>query len=284
MGSVALETTVLSHGLPWPANMELAQSVETIVRNQGAEPRTIGILDGKVMTRCSGADLERFCRANDIEKVSLRNLPAVVAQGNSGATTVATTIRLAHQAGIRVMATGGIGGVHQGVDGKPLWDESADLTELSRCPVTVVCAGPKAILHLEATRERLETLGVTVVGWQTDSMPAFYCGETSFPVDVRCDRIEDIAAIVRSRDALKLPQAILVTVPLPESLALPMEKVQGVVSEALSKSDAQHLNPADVTPYLLDQVRQQLGDQALSANVALLEQNAELASRLAVAL
>jgi pseudouridine-5'-phosphate glycosidase len=182
------------------------------------------------------------------------------------------------------MATGGIGGVHQGADGQPLWDESADLTELARCPVTVVCAGPKAILNLEATRERLETLGVTVVGWQTDTMPAFYCGETSFPVDVRCNSIEEVAAIVRSRDALRLPQAILVTVPLPEAHALPIEEVQRVVSEALGLPIAQSLRPAEVTPYLLDQVRQQLGDKALAANIALLEQNAQLAARIAVAL
>ena len=166
----------------------------------------------------------------------------------------------------------------------PLWDESADLTELSRCPVTVVCAGPKAILHLEATRERLETLGVTVVGWQTDTMPAFYCGETSFPVDVRCDSVDEIAAVVRSRDSHRLPQAVLVTVPLPKGCALPLKDVQRVVSQALSSPDAKRLKPAEVTPFLLDRVRNQLGDQALAANIALLEQNAELAARIAVSL
>jgi len=284
MHAVALETTVLSHGLPWPANLQLARSLESIVAAQGAEPRTVGILDGRVVTRCSPNDLERFCTDEGMEKVSLRNLPGIVAKGGSGATTVAATIRLAHQAGIRVMATGGIGGVHQGADGRPLWDESADLTELARCPVTVVCAGPKAILHLEATRERLETLGVTVVGWKTDVMPAFYCEESPFAVDVRCDRIDDVADVIRARDDLKLPQAILVTAAVPETFALSMVDVQRVVSAALTSPEAQELRPYEVTPFLLDQVRKQLGDGALTANVALLEQNAELAAQIAVAL
>lgn len=282
--AVALETTVLSHGLPFPANLELARALDDLVTQAGAEPHTVGILDGRIDTCCSAEEIERFCKEDGIEKVSLRNLPAVVARGKTGATTVAATMRLAHQAGIRVMATGGIGGVHQGAERQPLWDESADLTELARCPMTLVCAGPKAILHLEATRERLESLGVTLVGWQTDVMPAFYCGETSFPVDVRCDTVEEIASIVRSRDTLGLPQAILVTVPLPEAWALPFDDVQDVVSGALASDEARHLKPAEVTPFLLDQVRRRLGERALTANVELLKRNAELAARIAVAL
>lgn len=282
--AVALETTVLSHGLPYPANRDLARSLDSIVSAQGAEAHTVGIIDGTVQTHCSERDIERFCREDGIEKVSIRNLPAVVASGRTGATTVAATIRLAHAAGIRVMATGGIGGVHQDATGRPTHDESADLIELSRCPVTVVCAGPKAILHLEATRERLETLGITVVGWQTDTMPAFYCGESSFPVDVRCDHVSELAALVKARDDLALDQAILVTVPLSEEFALPFEDVNRVVGHALSAPEASTLSPAQVTPYLLSSVRDQLGDQALTANVELLKRNADLAARLAVAL
>lgn len=281
---VALETTVLSHGLPFPANRDLARDLNQAIRRRGAVPHTIGILDGRVNTDCSEADILRFCSEKDIVKVSLRNMPVVVAQGRTGATTVAATIRLAHQAGIRVMATGGIGGVHQDARGHPTWDESADLIELARCPVTVVCAGPKAILHLEATRERLETRGVTVIGWKTDTMPAFYCGRSNFPVDVRCNTIDEVAAIVRARDAARLPQAILLTVPLDSDAALSSEQVSRVVSEALASEQAAHLSPPEVTPFLLDSVRQVLGEKALTANVDLLKQNADIAAQLAVEL
>ncbi len=280
--AVALETTVLSHGLPFPANQDLATSIESVVREHGAQPHTVGVVDGRVSTACTPSEIQRFCCESGIEKVSIRNLPVVVARKQMGATTVAATIRLARQAGIRVMATGGIGGVHQDRLGKPTFDESADLTELSRCPVTVVCAGPKAILHLEATRERMETLGITVVGWQTDSMPAFYCGRSNFAVDVRCDTIDEVAGIVAARDALDLPQAIVLAVPLPDEAALPFERVSEVVSNALSMDTAGDLAPHEVTPFLLDAVRNELGDQALVANVELLKQNAAIAAQLAV--
>lgn len=281
---VALETTVLSHGLPWPANRELARSVEAIVESAGAEPCTIGIVDGRIRDRCSGEELDRFCQEDGIEKVSLRNLPVVMARGQTGATTVAATIHLARRAGIRVMATGGIGGVHRDASGNPTPDESADLTELGRCPVTVVCAGPKAILHLEATRERLETLGVTVIGWQTDYMPAFYCGASPYAVDVRCNTIREVADIVRQRDALASPAAILLTAPVPSAWELPFQAVEETVRGALQQPAAQSLFPHEVTPFLLSAVRDALGDRALQANVALLEQNASLAARLAVEL
>ena len=281
---MALETTLLSHGLPYPANRDLAVELERIIRSHGAQPRTIGILDGKVNANCSEKDILRFCQDEDIDKVSLRNLPVVLARRRSGATTVAATIRLAYDAGMRVMATGGIGGVHQDVHGRPSRDESADLTELARCPMTVVCAGPKAILHLKATRERLETLGVTVLGWQTDTMPAFYCGGSTHPVDARCDTVEEVADIVRARDAARLPQAILLTVPLESDTSLSFERVSGIVSQALASENAARLAPPEVTPFLLDRIRQVLGDDALNANVDLLKQNADVAARLAVEL
>ena len=282
--AVALETTVLSHGLPFPANQNLAFALEDIVRAQSALSCTMGIVGGSVRTRCTPAEIERFCTDKDVDKVSLRNLPVVLARRRTGATTVAATIRLAYDAGIRVMATGGIGGVHQDANGAPSQDQSADLTELGRCPVTVVCAGPKAVLHLEATRERLETLGVTVVGWQTDTMPAFYCGESVFPVDVRCDTIKEVAAIVRARDAARLPAAILLTVPLAAEASLPYARVSAIVTNALSSEEARSLAPPQVTPFLLTAVRQELGEQALTANIDLLKQNAAIAAQLASAL
>ncbi|MDE2996429.1 MAG: pseudouridine-5'-phosphate glycosidase [Bacteroidota bacterium] len=282
--NVALETTVLSHGLPWPANRALARDLDAIVQAEGARPRSVGIVDGRVSTDCTEAELDRFCQESKIEKVSLRNLPVVTARGQMGATTVAATIRLAYQAGIRVMATGGIGGVHGNAQGHPTPDESADLTELGRCPVTAVCAGPKAILHLGATRERLESFGVTVIGWQTDRMPAFYCGSSPYAVDARCDRVEELADIVAQRDVLGLPGAILVTVPVPDAWALPFDLVSEVTSRALADPRAADLLPHEVTPYLLATVRDKLGERALDANVALLKENARIAAQLAVAL
>lgn len=280
--AVALETTVLSHGLPFPANRKLARDLDDLIRAHGATPRTVGVVDGRVSTECSEEEIDRFCQESGIAKVSIRNLAAVAARGGMGATTVAATIRLAHRAGIGIMATGGIGGVHRDASGIPTADESADLTELSRCPVTVVCAGPKAILHLGATRERLESGGITVVGWQTDRMPAFYCGTSPHSVDVRCDTVAELADIIQQRDLLELPSAILVTVPVPPEWALSFDLVDAATREALGRPEAARLSPHEVTPYLLSTIREEIGDQALEANVALLKNNADVAARLAV--
>lgn len=279
--SVALESTVLSHGLPFPANLDLSDTLDRIVRSEGALPRTMGIIDGAVKTNLNRDQIQLLCQGTGVRKVSIRDLPVVTSRAEHGATTVASTIWLARQAGLQIMATGGIGGVHLDARGLPSMDESADLQTLSRCPVTVVCSGPKAILHLEATRERLETLGVTVVGWKTDFLTAFYCGSSPFEVDIRCDDLDDLASIIEARDALGLDQAVLVCNPVPLGHEIPFDDVIECVKRALAHSDASRLSPAAVTPYLLERVRLEVGNKALQSNIALLESNARLAAQLA---
>jgi pseudouridine-5'-phosphate glycosidase len=278
---VALESTVLAHGLPHPHNHHLAHDLDSIVRDAGAIPITIGYINGVECIGLSDDEISMMCVDPSVQKVSIRDIPRVVARGLHGATTVATTIRSASRAGINVMATGGIGGVHRDAQGQPSSDISADLRQLALSPMTVVCSGPKAILHLEATREHLESLGISVVGYKTDTMPAFYCENSPYAVDVRCDTPSEIADLTRARDAADLPQSILVVNPLPASMALSFERVQEVVTDALSSTAAQALKPAEVTPFLLNHVRQEIGDRALTANVELLKRNAALAATIA---
>ncbi|MGL4651321.1 MAG: pseudouridine-5'-phosphate glycosidase, partial [Caldilineaceae bacterium] len=214
--AVALESTVISHGLPWPNNLTLAREMEQIVRDGGAEPRTVAILGGELCAGLSAAQLEHLATASGVRKVSRRDLPIVVARKLDGATTVATTMWVAHRFGIEVFATGGIGGVHRSALGsEPSRDISADLQELAQTPVVVVCAGAKAILDLPGTLEYLETHGVTVVGWQTERFPAFYSRDSGLPVDVRCDTADEVAAIWRAKQALGLPGGLLVAAPVP---------------------------------------------------------------------
>ncbi len=285
--SVALETSVLAQGLPSPANRDLVHRLHDAVTAAGARACTTGCLHGELRADLTMDEILSFCRSAErepIRKVSLANLPAVLARREQGATTVATTMLAAHRAGIQIVATGGIGGVHIRTAGDEPLDESGDLAALSRIPVTVVCSGPKAILDVAATRERLESLGITVVGYRTDTLPAFYCGHSPHAVDVRCDSVADVVDVIRARDRMALPSAILVTVPVPEAHALPWDAVQDVVQTALRQPAAAHLAPAEVTPYLLNAVRGALGDRALDANTALLEQNARVAAELAVEL
>ncbi|NNF03363.1 MAG: pseudouridine-5'-phosphate glycosidase [Rhodothermales bacterium] len=282
--SVALESTVLSHGLPHPENLDTAMAVMRAVRETGARPMTIGYLKGRAVTGLSDADIRRFCLDGNVRKTSVRDIPIVVARGLDGATTVSATMHVAHGAGIRVMATGGIGGVHPidpARNGSGI-DESADLLELSRTPITVVCSGPKAILDLDATRERLETLGVPIVGYRTDRLPAFYCTSTDLPVDDRADTPSDIARIVRARDAAGLTSAVLVVNPLPEADLVPLARVQAIVQACMSRGDRP--TAAGLTPFILSRVREEIGPQALTANISLLKRNAALAGRIAVAL
>ncbi|MCB0015956.1 MAG: pseudouridine-5'-phosphate glycosidase, partial [Anaerolineales bacterium] len=213
----ALESTVISHGLPYPQNLELARDMEAIVRRAGAEPRTVGIIGGELVAGLNAAQIEHLATAAGVRKVSRRDLPVVVARKLDGATTVATTMWIAHRFGVQVFATGGIGGVHRTTDGSTGVDISADLQELAQTPVIVVCAGAKAILDLPATLEYLETFGVTVVGFGTDEFPAFYSRSSGLPVDVRCDDAAEVAAIWRAKQALGLPGGLLVTVPVPQA-------------------------------------------------------------------
>jgi pseudouridine-5'-phosphate glycosidase len=282
--TVALESTVIAHGLPAPANLETARRLESVVQEEGATPRTIGVVDGRVVVGLSDGQLRRLATADGVQKVSLRDLPVVAAGTGDGATTVAATLHLAHRAGIAVLATGGIGGVHRRPDGAPTRDESADLEALRRLPSIVVCSGPKIVLDLDATRERLESYGVPVVGYRTDTMPAFYSRSSGRPVDVRCDSPDAVATVAAARDRLDLPSAVLVTVPPPEDVALPRSSLAPVLEEALAEAARKGLQSDAVTPFLLRRLRAEEGDRIVTANRALLRRNARVAARIAAAL
>ncbi len=277
---VALESTVISHGLPYPHNLVLAQAMEQIIRTGGAEPRTIGIIQGELVAGLNEAQLLRLAQGKNIRKVSRRDLPIVVARKQDGATTVATTMWIAQRFGIEVFATGGIGGVHRG-DGA---DISADLQELAQTPVVVVCAGAKALLNLPATLEYLETHGVTVVGLGTDEFPALYSRNSGLPVDVRCDTPQEVAAIWRAKRALGLPGGLLVGVPIPVEDEIPAQEIEPVIEQAVREAEQQGLRSAQVTPFLLTRINQLSGERSLRANLALLKNNARAATEIALAL
>lgn len=276
---VALESTLITHGLPYPVNVETARALEQDVRAAGAIPATIALLAGRIHVGLTDEQLMYLGRATDVRKCSRRDLAIAVARRQDGATTVAGTMLIAHRAGIQVFATGGIGGVHRGHP----FDISADIDELGRTPVTVVCAGAKAILDLPLTLEALETRGVPVVGFGTDDFPAFYSRSSGLPVDVRCDTPEEIAALMAARRALDLPAGLLVTVPVPVEHELPAAEAESAIAQALQEADAQGIQGKKVTPFLLARVSVLTGDRSRIANVALLRQNATVAARIAVA-
>jgi pseudouridylate synthase len=278
---VALESTIISHGLPRPENLRVAREVEATVRRHGAVPATIAILDGRVRVGLSDDELTRVADLDDIVKVSVRDIATVVARGRNAATTVAATSHLAHLAGIRVFATGGLGGVHR--QARETWDESADLTSLSTTPVTVVCSGVKSILDVPATLERLETLNVAIVGFGTDRFPGFYLTDSGSPVDWRIDIAEDIAAISRARRALSIPAALVVANPLPEGLQMDPDLHDRLLAEGLALADTSGVRGKDVTPFLLDYFHRASGGLSLTANTEIILRNADLASRVAVA-
>ena len=278
--TVALESTVISHGLPYPQNLELAQAMEAIIRAGGATPRTVAILGGELLAGLTEAQLHHLATAPNVRKVSRRDLPIVVAQRGDGATTVATTMWIAQRFGIEVFATGGIGGVHRG-DGT---DVSADLQELAQTPVIVVCAGAKAILDLPATLEYLETHGVTVVGYGADELPAFYSRSSGLPVDVRCDSAAEVAAIWRAKQRLGLPGGLLVAVPIPAEAEIPAAEIAPAIEQAVAEAAARGLRSAAVTPFLLTRLAEITGERSLRANLALLKHNARVAAAIAVAL
>lgn len=277
---VALESTVIAHGLPHPHNLEVAQALEAEVRAGGAVPATVAVIEGVPVVGLSAAEIERIAVGEGVLKLSTRDLPLARARRADGATTVAATLWLAHRAGIQVFATGGIGGVHRG----PLPDVSADLTELGRTPLIVVCAGAKAILDLVATREALETAGVLVVGWQTDDLPAFYSSASGLPVDARVDTVQEVAALWRAHRELGLPGALLLCVPPPEPYALPPDEVAEAITQALARAEGEGVRGKEVTPFLLRAVVEGTGGRSLEANVALLRNNARVAAAVAAAL
>lgn len=277
---VALESTLITHGLHRPINLEVARSLEAAVREEGAIPATIAILGGRITAGLLPEELEYLAEADSVRKCSRRDFSIARARREDGATTVAGTMMVAHSAGIRVFATGGIGGVHRGHP----YDVSADLTELGRTPVTVVCAGAKAILDLPLTLEVLETQGVPVIGYQTSEFPAFYSRSSGLPVDVRCESPDEVAAIVVARDHLHLNAGLLVTAPVPESDELPAQDVEKAIKEALADAEAAGVRGKAVTPFLLPRVSQLTGEASLRANIALLHNNVRIAARIAVAL
>ena len=283
---VALESTVIAHGLPRPHNLETARKMEAVVRESGATPATIGILDGKMVVGLTNEQIALLAEAQDVAKVSRSDISAVLASGRPGATTVAGTMFIAARADIRVFATGGIGGVHRGSENT--YDISADLTELSRTPVAVVCAGAKAILDLPRTIEVLETLGVPVVGFGTNEFPAFYSRGSGSPLQHRVDSPDDAARLIRIQwDLCSFGQGfsagIVIVNPPPAESALPRAEIDSLVVSALEAAELAGIRGKSVTPFLLEEVGRASHGKTLETNIALLIANAKLAARIAVA-
>ncbi|MED3843901.1 pseudouridine-5'-phosphate glycosidase [Geobacillus stearothermophilus] len=276
---VALESTIISHGMPYPENVQTAKDVERIIRDRGAVPATIAIIDGKIKIGLTDDELELLGTSHDVEKVSRRDLPYVVAMKKHGATTVAGTMICAQMAGIRVFATGGIGGVHRGAE--QTMDISADLQELSRTNVAVVCAGAKSILDLGLTLEYLETHGVPVIGYQTDVLPAFYSRTSPFRVDYRLDSAEEIAQFIETKWKLGLNGGVVIANPVPKEEELEESYITAIIEQALKEAEKQHITGKAVTPFLLDRVKTLTGGKSLKANIALVKNNAALAADLA---
>jgi pseudouridine-5'-phosphate glycosidase len=277
---VALESTVIAHGLPRPQNLELGLELERIVRAAGATPATIAVVKGVPHIGLNSENLEFLAHSENFAKISRRDLPFVLANKSNGATTVATAAFFAHRAGIKILATGGIGGVHRGA----LPDISADLPELAQTPTTVVCAGAKAILDLTATREWLETWGVCVVGWQTDDFPAFYSRRSKSKVDVRVENAAAAAQIIKARDRLNLPNAVLLAVPVPPEAEILPEKIENYLAAALREARDTEIFGKNLTPFLLRRLAELSDGATLRANIALLKQNARVAAEIAQAL
>jgi pseudouridine-5'-phosphate glycosidase len=279
---VALESTIISHGLPRPDNLDVAREVEAAVRAEGAVPATIAVVAGVVRIGLDAAALETIASTDGVEKTSERDLAMVVARGWHAATTVAATAHLAWRAGIEVFATGGLGGVHRGAS--TTFDESADLVVLSRTPITVVCAGVKSILDVPATLERLETLGVAVVGMGTDELPGFYLSTSGVPLDDRVETPDEVAAIVRARREVGTDRAALVVAhPLSEAEQVDPGLHQRLLEQGLAAADATGVHGKAVTPFLLDWFHRESGGETLRANRAIILRNAALAARIAVA-
>lgn len=277
---VALESTVIAHGLPRPQNLETAQRLERIVRQGGSVPATIAILNGHLSVGLSDEQVRFIAESQEINKVSIRDLPIAVAQKWNGATTVASTSWLASRAGIRVFATGGIGGVHRG----PLPDVSGDLPALATTSIVVVCSGAKIVLDLPATREWLETYGVTVIGYRCDQMPAFYSRNSGLPVDVRVDSPDEVAEIFLAQQLLGVERSLLVTVPVPEEFEVPATNLERALKAALEEAERRQVGGRELTPFLLSRMAQESEGATLKANIALLENNGRVAAAIATAL
>jgi len=279
---VALESTIICHGMPYPQNVETARRVEDAVRSEGAVPATIAIVSGRVKVGLDDGLLEHLgCNGTGIAKVSRRDIPFIVSRGADGATTVAATMIIAAMAGIRVFATGGIGGVHRGAESS--MDISADLDELGRTSVAVVCAGVKSVLDIARTLEYLETRGVPVVGWETDTLPAFYARSSGLPVDYRVDSAREVADAMRAKWRLGLDGGIVVGVPAPAESALESSEIEAVIETSIAAMEAAGISGKAATPYLLKRIAETTGGRSLAANIALVINNAGVAARIASA-
>lgn len=277
---VALESTIISHGMPYPQNVETALLVEKTIREAGAVPATIAILSGRLKAGLTAEEIQQLGeRGTDVTKCSRRDLPFVVARKQDGATTVAATIIIAAMAGIRVFATGGMGGVHRGVE--ETLDISADLDELARSNVAIVCAGVKSVLDIGRTLEYLETKGVPVAGFQTDTLPAFYTRDSTYPVDYRVDSAAEVAAAITAKQELGLAGGMLIAVPIPEQHALENDEIDGVINEALAEMGQLGITGKETTPFLLGRIADKTGGRSLAANIQLVINNARVAAEIA---
>ena len=279
---VALESTIIAHGMPFPQNFEMAEEVESIIRDAGAIPATIAIMNGSLKIGLSTDELRKFAvDGPSVTKVSVRDMPHVVASNIIGATTVASTSRIAAMAGIHVFATGGIGGVHRGAERS--FDVSADMTEFAESNVAVVTAGAKAILDLALTLETLETLGVPVVGYGTDDFPAFYSRKSGHAVPMRCDTPEEVASLMKAKWGMGLKGGVVVANPIPQEFEIPAVEIAPVIEKAVAEAERQKISGKHVTPFLLARLAEVTGGRSLTANIALVKHNAEVAARIAIA-
>ena len=278
---VALESTIISHGMPYPQNVQTAREVEQIIRENGAVPATIALIDGKIKIGLSDEELEMFGNASGVAKASRRDLPWLLATKQLGATTVAATMICADLAGIRIFVTGGIGGVHRGAE--ETMDISADLDELGKTDVAVVCAGAKSILDLGLTLEYLETKGVPVVGYGTDELPAFFTPRSGFPLGLRADGPDEIAGMLKAKWALGLEGGAVIANPIPEEDALDADFINGIIENALAEAAANGIKGKDTTPFLLAKVKELTEGKSLTANIALVKHNAKIGAGIAAA-
>jgi pseudouridine-5'-phosphate glycosidase len=276
---VALESTIISHGMPWPDNVETALQVEQVVRDHGAIPATIAILEGKCCVGLDNRQIETLGKSKDVWKVSLRDMPYVLSKGIIGATTVAATMRIASMAGIRIFVTGGSGGVHRG--GEKNMDISADLTELGKTNVAVISAGVKSILDIGLTLEYLETLGVPVVTYGQDEFPSFYSSKSKFPTPLRLDSMEEIARMLHTKWSMGLEGGVLVANPVPETLQVDPQVIEDIIEEAIVAINLKGISGKEITPFLLKYISEQTEGESLTANIALIRNNAAFGARLA---
>lgn len=279
---VALESTIIAHGMPYPQNKETASSLSEIIRSEGAVPATIAVLDGKIKVGLEEAEIEMLATEEEVMKLSRRDLPYAISEGKHGATTVAATMIIAEQAGIKVFATGGIGGVHRGAEDN--WDVSADLTELQRTSVAVVSAGAKAILDIPATLEYLETMGVPVIGVGTHDFPSFYSRKSGQQIELRMDEPDQIARFLDTKWRMGLNGGVLIANPIPAENAIPFDAIEEAIQQSIDEAQFQAIKGKRLTPFLLSKIKTITEGKSLAANVALVKNNALLAARIATAL